>query len=881
MAEQPPAARPGDTALPTGTVTFLFTDIAGSTRLLRLDQEAYAAALADHRQLLRAAFTAHGGREVDTQGDSFFVAFPTAGQAVAAAAQAQRSLAAHPWPDGGPVPVRMGLHTGEATLGPDGYVGLAVHRAARIAAVASGGQVLLSDASAALVGEQLPDGLSLRFLGAHPLKDFPQPAPLYQLDIAGLPTAFPPLRTPARSRALPAPVGELLGRDGQVAALATLLTEPRTRLVTVTGPGGIGKTRLALETARSVAGDFPGGVVFVALSAVADPALVLSTVAEAVGAPPELGVDPVDAVRAALGDGHTLLVLDNVEQVAAAAPDLATLLDRAPGAVVLATSRRALRLRSERLFPLSQLPGPAAERLFAERAAAVRPGFRIDAGNAAAVAEICRRLDGLPLAIELAAARVRLLPPTALLARLGERLDVLGGPVDLPERQRTLRATMDWSFALLGPHEQAVFARLGVFSGGWTLEAAELVCGRPDEPDVLGALSDLLDASLVVEIDDTPGEPRLGMLETVRAYAVEKLAAAPDRAETERRHTAWVQALTAPVLPAVAGGFRDVLERLDRERANLRAAVQRAVDAGDAETVAALVRSASPYLSRRDAEREAAGWLDGVLPRAGDAPPDVRGRLLAFRAIIAGILGDVAVLRRSLEGARSLLRDDADHALEQALLAYADVFAALVDGSVEEASRKVEEAVTRFTALGRSLALGRMNMLRGNLALLGGNLADAEQHYAEAVEVAGRLADDAVLGQALSLSGLVQVVRGDLPGGRRAILAAAADSRASGQPSRVAASLEGLAAVALAGGRPAVAARALAAAAAARSRVAAMLFPAVAPLVADLTARASEQLGEPAYARAAEEGRAWPLLHALDRTLEDLADGDPGSVAPG
>ncbi len=861
MTDEVPAVQPdrtGDGALPTGTVTFLFTDIAGSTRLLRQDRQAYGTALSEHRRLLRAAFAACGGREVDTQGDSFFAAFPTAGQALSAAAQAQRSLAAQSWPDRMPVLVRMGLHTGEATVAGDGYLGLAVHRAARIAAAASGGQVLVSDATAALAGEELPAGTELHPLGEHRLNDFPEPAALYQLDIAGLPTHFPPPRTLASRPGLPTPTGELLGRDADVAALAQLLSDTRTRLVTVTGPGGIGKTRLAVETARTVAEAFPGGVVFVPLSTVEDAGLLLGTVADTLGVRREPGVEPLDALRPALGDDRTLLVLDNFEQVVAARKDVTALLDAVPTAVVMVTSRQALRLRSERRFPLAPLAGTPAQQLFAERAAAVSPGFTLDDATAAVVAEICRLLDGLPLAIELAAARVRLLPPTALLGRLGRRLDVLGGgPVDLPERQRTLRATMDWSFGLLAPHEQAVFTRLAVFSGGWSVSAAEAVCGRPDEPDVLEALAALLDASLLLESDESgAGEPRLHMLATVHTYAEEKLAASPDRTQIERGHSEWVLAMTDSFWHASDRGFGEALERFDRERANLRAAVQRAVDGADVETTTLILRNTFPYLLRRDAEREAVAWLEQVLPRAAEAPAAVRGRLLVLRALFAGMVGDLAVVPVWLKEGRRLLLGHDDQASDRALVAAAGTFAAMAEGSVE--------------------GLAYAAILRADLALVVGDLESAERYLGETREFFDLLGDEALVGPVLSLAGLVLLARGDVRAGERAVLDGAAVNRRSGHPTGIAYSLEGLAAVALHGGRPAVAARALASAARARRDVASPLWPALAPLVDELTARSLAELGDPAEAAVAE-GREEDLRQVLDRTLQDLAD---AGVAP-
>jgi predicted ATPase/class 3 adenylate cyclase len=836
-------------ALPAGTVTSLFTDIAGSTRLLRQDRQAYGTALDEHRRLLRAAFAACGGHEVDTQGDSFFAAFPTAEQALSAAAQAQRSLAAQSWPDGMPVLVRMGVNTGEVTVAGDGYLGLAVHRAARIAAAASGGQVLVSDTTAALAAEDLPAGTSLRPLGEYRLKDFPQAAALYQLDIAGLPTDFPPPRTLPRRPALPAATGELLGRDADLTALSALLTGDRTRLVTLIGPGGIGKTRLAIETARGVAGAFPGGVVFVPLSPISDASLVLGTVADTLGAHREPGVEPLDVVRPALGDEPTLLVLDNFEQVVEARSDVARLLEAVPATVVLVTSRQSLRLRSERQYQLAPLARTPAQRLFAERAAAVSPGFALDDGNADVVAEICRRLDGLPLAIELAAARVRLLPPTALLGRLGERLDVLGGgPLDLPERQRTLRATMDWSFDLLGPHEQAVLVRLGVFAGGWSLTAAEAICGGPGEPDVLDALTALMDASLVLELDNSATEPRLHMLETVHTYAREKLAAAPDRADIERRHSAWVLAMTDAFWHARDRGFAEGVERFDRERAEFRTAVQRTIDAGDVDSATLLLRNTFPYLLRRDAEREAMVWLEQLEPRAAAAADPVRGRLLVLRALFAGMVGDLTVVRALLVEGRRLLPDDV--ASDRALVATAGTFAAMAEGSVE--------------------GLAYAAILRADLALVVGDLGSAERQLRVTQDLFDARGEEDLLGPVLSVAGLVLLARGDLRGGRRAVLDGAAANRRGGHPTGIAYSLEGLAAVALDDGRPAVAARALAAAAAARRDVASPLWPALTPLVDGLTARARNQSGDRAQPAVAEDSEL-DLRQVLDRTLTEIA----------
>ncbi|HEV2238574.1 MAG TPA: adenylate/guanylate cyclase domain-containing protein, partial [Ktedonobacterales bacterium] len=428
--------------LPTGTVTFLFSDIEGSTRLLQLLGADYAHLLGQHQALLRAAVAAHAGAEVDTQGDAFFVAFATAPDAVAAAADATRALALHHWPQDARLQVRMGLHTGTPQLVGDHYVGLDVHRAARIAAAGHGGQVLLSEATRLLVEHALPEGVTLREVGAHRLKDLQQAEHLCQLVLPGLPADFPTLKTlDAHPHNLPIEPAPLLGRAEQVAAVGSLLQRADVRLVTLTGPGGVGKSRLAAQVAAELLEVFADGVWFVRLSRLTDPSLVVPTIAQTLGLK-EMGSQPVaELLRAHLANRRLLLVLDNCEQVVGAAPEVAGLLAASPGLKVLATSRLPLHLRGERVYavpplplatpghllPVERLAQYAAVALFVERARDARPDFAVTAANAPAVAEICARLDGLPLAIELAAARIAVLPPEALLARLSARLKLLTG----------------------------------------------------------------------------------------------------------------------------------------------------------------------------------------------------------------------------------------------------------------------------------------------------------------------------------------------------------------------------------------------------------------------------------------------------------------------
>ena len=484
--------------LPAGTVTFLFTDIEGSTSLLRqLGPEVYAEALAEHRRVLRDAFAVHGGVEVDTQGDAFFVGFPTAAGAVAAANSGQDGLAP------GPITVRMGLHTGTPTATTEGYVGIDVHRGARVAALAHGGQVLLSGATAALVEDAL-----LRDLGRHRLKDFDAPVQLFQLGTA----EFPPLRTPGAVD-LPTPATHFLGRERELFEAATLWLDRDPRVLTIVGPGGTGKTRFSIELARFLAEEADGGTVFVALAPVRDAALVVPMIAGRLGA----SGDTAAAIATRTGEKRAHVVLDNLEQLLPdAARPLAELLAAAPSLRLVATSREPLRIAGEAEFDLPPMGEVDAVALFLERAQAIRT----DVGDSPAVHELIRRLDGLPLAIELAAARVKLLGPEQLLQRIAQRLDLLKGGRDVDERHATLRATIAWSYDLLDDDEQHLFARLAVFRGGCTLDDAEAVC----EAD-LDTLASLLDKSLLRRRTDVDGEERFWMLETIREYAKERLDA--------------------------------------------------------------------------------------------------------------------------------------------------------------------------------------------------------------------------------------------------------------------------------------------------------------------------------------------------------------------
>jgi predicted ATPase/class 3 adenylate cyclase len=623
---------------PTGTVTLVFSDIEGSTRLLeRLGTEPYADVLEEHRSLLREAFRRFGGYEVDTEGDAFFVAFARADAAVAAAGAAQLGLASARWPEGVVVRVRMGVHTGQPSATGSNYVGMDVHRAARIMAAGHGGQVLISETTQALL-----DGVAVRDLGLHRLKDLLEPIRLYQLEIEGVAGEFPPLKSLGRTN-LPLAAWPLLGRERELERIRSLISDG-VRLVTLTGPGGSGKTRLALQAAGELSDDFVDGTFFVALAPLRETGAVLGTVAEAVG------LEPDDDVAAWLESRRAVLVLDNLEHLAGVGAVVAGLLTG--GTVLLCTSRAPLRLAGERELPVEPLPEDAAVELFVSRAAAA--GRDIEPDDT--VAAVCRRLDSLPLALELAAARSRLLSPAALLARLDTALPLLtGGASDRPERQRTLRATIEWSHDLLEPDKQAAFRRLSVFRGSLTLDAAEAVTDAD-----LDQVAGLLDQSLLKPL----GEERFFMLETIREYARERLEAAGESGESGLRHARFYLAQLEEKAPEMRGPRRvEVLGWFADEEYNLRAALDRLADAAPEEAARAgvlLFRFWLPHGAYKEARQRLSALLTPELSGAARARvleclSDVEERLGHLDA--AGAAGEEARLLAEANGLQDVLAD--------------------------------------------------------------------------------------------------------------------------------------------------------------------------------------------------------------------------------
>jgi predicted ATPase/class 3 adenylate cyclase len=753
--------------LPTGTITFLFTDIEGSTLLLQELGDRYADVLREHGEIVRRALEREGGAELGTEGDSFFAVFASPAAAIRAVVEAQRALAGHPWPDGVQVRVRMGLHTGEGTPVGNGYVGLDVHRAARIGDAGHGGQVLLSEASAALIQQSLPDGVELVDLGDHRLKDLPNPERLFQLSIDGLPTQFPPPRSlDARPNNLPAHMSSFIGRDDVIHEVVAALGQ--TRLLTLTGPGGTGKTRLALEVAYRQLPAFPDGVWFVDLSAVTDPSVVPTEIAIAVGATRDPGASVFECLEQHLRDRKLLMVLDNFEQVLDAAMAVEHLLSHSPGLKVMVTSRSVLSVYGEREYPVPplRLPEPDSAEiletmgrsesvsLFVDRARAVRPDFELTPENALAVAEICSRLDGLPLAIELAAVRVNVLTPQAMLPRLDERLSLLTtGPRSLPERQRTLRGAIDWSYRLLDEPRRRLFTRLAVFSGGGTLEAIEAVGDSDLGAPVLDVLGSLVDDSLLRRTETPEGELRFQMLETIRDYAAERLEAEPDAEAVHRRHGEYFLDQATGAEPHLVGvDQKEWLDRFDHDHDNIRAALRWSVQAGEIEAGQRAAGALWRFWHQRGHLAEGRRKLEHLLSDPGGAArTEARFKALTGAGGLAYWQNDYPATERFYSEALEVARElDDPHAIAQALynLSYVD----RIRGDVDEGYSKLRTVLDMARSLDDRLMVADCLYILGNQELREGRPEEGLPMVEEALAIHRELGN--LFATADSLSGL-------------------------------------------------------------------------------------------------------------------------------
>ena len=687
-------------ALPTGTVTLLFTDVEGSTRLLhKLGALAYAGALAEHRRLLREAFARHGGVEVDTQGDAFFYAFATAAAALEAAGEAQRALA------GGPIRVRMGVHTGTPHVAAEGYVGPDVHRAARIAACGHGDQVLVSAATAALAG-----GRDLRDLGEHRLKDLSAPERIYQLGAA----EFPPLASLNQTN-LPIPATPFVGRGKELGEIGALLAREGVRLVTLTGPGGAGKTRLALQSAGLASDAYPNGVWWVPLAALRDPELVLPTAARALGAN--------DALADHIGDRRLLILFDNFEQVVEAASALAELLAACPRLDLLVTSREPLHLAAEQEYAVPPFAHEDGIAFFAARARAARPDFEANG----VVSEICRRLDDLPLALELAAARVKALSPKQILERLEQRLPLLtGGARDLPERQRTLRATIDWSYELLSEEERRTFRRLAVFIGGCTLDAAEAVT-RSD----LDTLQSLVGKSLLRVSDE-----RYWMLESIREYAAERLEQSDEAGDLRRRHADYflelVESAGLSLEPEGEQQYTLVRPELD----NLRAALDWAL-ASDPEPGLRLAAGLEGFWVVTDPP-EGMRRLDALLRKAPEAPLALRARALRAYGSCANPAGEDELAERYYEQSLAAYRELGDDRGVAVLLLRLG-YSAFYRGDNERAARLAAESLALNREIGYGVGESQALGLAGEVEYAVGNRGAGAELIERSADLAGEV----------------------------------------------------------------------------------------------------------------------------------------------
>ncbi len=756
-------------ALPTGTVTFLFTDIEGSTRLATESAADFPRILERHHALLREAFGAGDGVEVMTEGDAFFEVFSSPVAAIAAAAQAQRLLAAEPWPAGSEVRVRMGMHSGEAVLGGDNYVGLDVHRAARIAAAGHGGQVLLSETTKTLADRSLPAGVSLRDLGQHRLKDLPTPEHIYQLELDGLPADFPAIRSlDARPNNLPMPVTTFVGRERQIAQIKERLAA--SRLLTLTGPGGTGKTRLSIRVAEELLDEYRDGCWFVPLDALREPDLVPSAIASALSVRIPGDKPAMEALSAWLAEKQLLLVLDNFEQVTSAAPLVGQLLTAASGLKVLATSRIPLHIYGENEYAVPPLATVAelraaahdpdklsqyeAVRLFIERAVGAKSDFAVSNANAPAVAEICARLDGLPLAIELAAARVKLLTPEQILARLESNLGVLATSAqDLPERQRTMRGAIEWSFQLLTPDEQKLFERLSVFRGGFTLDSAEqVILGEGLALDIFDALASLADKSLLRTVDGG-AETRFAMLETIREYATERLNASGDGETIRRAHAHHYFKLADEAEHELTGPDQGQwLDRLEREHDNLRAALSRAPDLGLLDEALSAAGAVWRFWQQRGHFAEARAIYDRLLALPGSAPA-ARAKALIGGGGIAYWQNDFNVVgpwyREAVE-LYSSVGDTAGMAEAHFNLSYVP----LLEGDLPEAQRISQQAVDLFRQVGDEAGLAKSEQVLAFVHFYSAEPIESAAALGHAVEIYRRTGARFLLADALVAAAL-------------------------------------------------------------------------------------------------------------------------------
>ena len=872
--------------LPRGVVTFMFTDIEGSTKLLQRLGDRYADVLARHHALMRGCLDDHDGHEVDTEGDAFFMAFASPQAAVATAVDAQRALHAEPWPDGEQVRVRMGLHTGEAVVVNSGYVGMEVHRTARICSSAHGGQIVVSARLLDLVGDHLPEGVTVRDLGKHWLKDLDEPEHLLQLDVQGLPTSFPPLASQTAPTNVPRSVSALVGRTHEMRELSELIVDIDARLVTVTGPGGAGKTRLASAVARELLDDFPHGVHFVDLSELRSPDLVLPAVAGVLGVSLDSDDTVGELVARHIGDRQVLLVLDNFEQVVDAALDVTALLRACPRLHVLVTSRILLGLGDEYEYPLPPMSLPSgttldavkqseAVQLFVARARLVHRDFRLTETNAAAVGEVCRLVDGLPLAIQLAAARTRLFSPSALVNRLGDRLTLLTSSMrDVPERHRTIRSMIDWSYALLTSEEREFFRDFAVFSAGARLDSIPLVLDPYEDP--ISLVTALVNHSLVVQQEDFDGQPRFRMLQTIRDYSIELLEADPaQHAAVAERHARHYSDRIEELMPAGERASREASEHVQADYGNVRAALEFWLERSRADDAAVqalrLAAAMGHHWYRHGQSREGSDWLQRALHRAPDTPTPARGRAMLALAIMCEQRQELDLAADLLAQAREVYRQIGDRVGEARCLNGAGIVADSA-GRIEEALPLLRAAVSTFEEVGD--VGGRADSLD---SLATAYLHQGDWEGARAI-FRENLERDTALGNgwdaactALNL-GLADLLGGLVDEARLRVLEAMDAFTEWDDPNGVTETLEAAVGLALTGGQHVAAARLIGAIDKTRATLGLRGSPPDRERVAAWTAQVKKQLGATAFAAAAAEGAAMTYQQAAGYARDEVLE---------
>ena len=788
-------------APPSGTVTLLFADVEGSTRLLHALGQRYAAVRVRLQEIVRDAASRRNGHEVDWAGDGAFLAFSAARDAVAAAAEIQRALATEPWPDDGVLRVRIGLHTGEPELVEQGYVGLDVHVAARVCAAGHGDQIVVSQATRDVAGDEPATGLLFRPLGRHRLKDLSEPLQLFQLAGPGLAEDFPPLRTLAGAT-LPTLHHRLVGREADLTAVQSLLTRPDVRLVTIVGPGGAGKSRLALEVAGAAAVHRP--VHLVGLATISDPELVPAAIARAVGVREAPGRSLAESLGESLAETGALVFLDNLEHLPGAATHVRHLLDHASGIKVLATSRVPLRLQAEHVVTLAPLPVHDAATLFAELAAARGVVLREDAQEA--ITRICRRLDGLPLAIELVAARLVVLPPAQVLEALDHGLALeMEGPVDLPERQRTLRATIEWSYGLLSDRQRELHEGLAIFAGGCTLADARALTATGQH--FLADLEALVAWSLL-RSDVTAGDVRLSMLETVREHAVARIAESGRLDDFQRRHAERFLELATTAEAELAGPqHAEWLDRLEGELDNIRAALDWLLSSGRAEDALRMTAALSRFWHAHAHITEARRWLSVGLELAGDVPDETRAAALWTAAQQASgqsdweAAGSLLEEARDLYGAAGLRRD------ESLALSFLS-FVAQRRNDLAGAATYAEDAIAIARDLGDARAESAAVMALGDVRASEGDHEAAIGLYEQGVELRRGLGDPVLVADAVYNLGLIAFYGGDYARARAVFEESLQDARRLDEPPYVAAAQFMLAQLDLLAGDPSGAERA-------------------------------------------------------------------------